>query len=96
MFIENIKWRQCKTLPILYVFFHRVMIKLSFFHIHIKSVCEYFIQIKLQDCFIKNSIMGKKLILMDASKLPLLNITDFEHIKVSTINVEIGFEIRRV
>ena len=33
---------------------------------------------------------------MDASKLPLLNITDFEHIKVSTINVEIGFEIRRV
>merc|ERR1711862_875430 len=33
-------------------------------------------------CFEKNLVSGKHLILMDASALPKIGITDFEHIKV--------------
>ncbi|XP_064625793.1 sterile alpha motif domain-containing protein 15-like [Lineus longissimus] len=35
-----------------------------------------------RDCFLTNLVNGRKLIQVDASALPRLGITDFEHIKV--------------
>ncbi|ELU06905.1 hypothetical protein CAPTEDRAFT_229271 [Capitella teleta] len=37
-----------------------------------------------RDCFICNAISGRRLILMEASSLPSIGITDFEHIKTIT------------
>ena len=39
----------------------------------------------LQDCFRENHISGRKLIWMDASHLPNIGVTDFQHIKVGNI-----------
>lgn len=39
-----------------------------------------------QDCFVSNFINGRRLLLIDASSMPRIGITDFEHIKVKLIN----------
>ena len=40
-----------------------------------------------RECFKSNYIDGSKMILMDASALPKIGITDFEHIKKITTNI---------
>ncbi len=46
-------------------------------------MCSIFLTLQyLQECFISNKIDGKKLILVNASALPKIGITDLEHIKV--------------
>jgi len=42
----------------------------------------YLLNVADQDCFIDNYITGRRLILVDASTLPQLGITNIDHIKV--------------
>ncbi|XP_071962959.1 sterile alpha motif domain-containing protein 15-like [Antedon mediterranea] len=46
-------------------------------------------------CFETNMINGRKLILMDASNLPKIGITDFEHIKFIAKNIRDTLGIER-
>jgi len=39
-----------------------------------------------QECFASNFVTGRRLIIIDASTLPKLGITDFMHIKVSIVH----------
>lgn len=50
-----------------------------------------------EECFVANYINGRKLILIDATNLPKIGITDFEHIKQLTAKVRemLGIEVEK-
>ncbi|CAL8084306.1 unnamed protein product [Calicophoron daubneyi] len=59
-------------------------------HWTIEQVCEWIESIGFpyyKNCFIDNYIDGKKLIKVDASTLPMMNITKFNHIQIITRSI---------
>ncbi|XP_072424091.1 sterile alpha motif domain-containing protein 15-like isoform X3 [Chiloscyllium punctatum] len=52
------------------------------------TVCSRDVLLGFQDCFISNRITGRKLIFVNCSTLPRIGITDFEHMKVISHEIQ--------